>query len=617
MSRRLLAASILISGLMIFCAMAVAQGPPMPPMPPPGPGMDGPPMLPGEPGDFVPPPPPPAPPEVSPQPAPNPPAPTPTPTKPTTPGESTKPRSPKTTPAREAPRVIEPGERPYVAPMPGSDWTMFKGDSAHTGYTEEMLNFPLKLAWKHIASVPSLDIGQRNPSAPVVADGVVYFCSGRRLHAVDAETGALKWSYPAKEMLTAAIKSTPLVGEDLVYFGGTDGRLYAVTREDGILAWSFVTKGIITSSPILADGVVYVGSGDDNLYALDARTGQMKWPGGFRTRDDIGGSPAYSDGLVYFLSGDMVLYAAYATSGKIKWSARVAGASRQASPVISENTVYIASGNFIQAFQAKSGRLVWGLQLRNEITTTPAVANGVIYFGCRNGSFYALTTAGKIKWGEPIDLRAPIYGSPIIAGDTVFVAANKGMIAAIDVSTGAFRWYYTAMPATLDEGRLRYLNLSSPPIVSNGSLYVLADDGTLYAFRDDFPDNTPPVVSTFAPSRNALIPGSPPLQIAAVFGDEGSGIREDTVKLSLDGEPVEFSLIPERGIAWYRTEVTQPIVPLSNGLHTVALSGRDWAGNQMDTTWTFTVDNSIRRTTSTTGTSTTPSTRSGSSRPNP
>ena len=490
--------------------------------------------------------------------------------------------------------ITVPGVENVTAVLfgPGKNWTMFKGDAAHTGYTQELLTYPPKLAWKYLT-----ELSTNNQSSPAVADGIVYFCSGRCLYAISADTGALKWRYPAVEPLSSAIKSSPLVGDDLIYFGGGDGKFYAITKETGTQAWSFASKGkgAFNSSPTLADGVIYIGSTDDTLYALDARTGQPKWPGGFRTRDDISCAPAVVGGLVYFLSNDMMLYAAHTSTGKIKWCDRVGASSGSSSPVVSDNTVYIAAGNVMQARQAKSGRLKWGVQISSDISTVPAVAGGAIYFGCKNGKVYALTSAGKLKWAKPVDMGAPIYGSPIVANDTVIIGNSKGLLMAIDVKTGQPKWTYKVQPSLLNFGRLKYVNIGAAPVVSNGTLYVLVDDGALHAFRCDVPDAIPPQASTVVPARDSLMPGAPPIQIAAIVSDQGSGVNMNTVTLLLDDQPVKHELIPERGIVWYKTPVTQPIDPLDDGLHTVTLQLSDWAGNKLETKWCFTVDNRIKR----------------------
>lgn len=467
---------------------------------------------------------------------------------------------------------------------------MFRGDSAHTGMTEERLNFPLKLAWKFIA-----DLATNNPSSPSVVDGVVYFCSGGRLYALNADTGTMRWRYPAEESLSATIKSSPVVGDDLVYFGAGDGKLYAVTKNDGNLAWIFATKGIMSSSPVLVDGVVYVGSSDDHLYAVNALSPELEWGGGFRTRDDVASSPAVADGIVYFVSNDMILYAAETLTGRLKWQIRIGNWSSAATPVISDNTLYIACGNTIQSFQAKSGRLKWAVKFSSDITTVPAVANGSIYLACKNGKAYALTSVGKLKWQAPAELGSAAHASPVVAGDTVIFGANRGTLAAYDTDTGALRWEYLVQPSSLDYGKVRYVNLASSPAVSNGALYVLADDGALHAFRYDSPDSTPPDVTPLVPPRDYLMPGAPPTEYAALLSDEGSGIREDTISMAVDGQTVEHGFVSERGMVWYRSEGGANARPLADGVHSATVSVSDWAGNKNQVTWHFTVNNLIRR----------------------
>ncbi|MHB0913444.1 MAG: outer membrane protein assembly factor BamB family protein [Armatimonadota bacterium] len=470
--------------------------------------------------------------------------------------------------------------------VPSASWTMFKKDPAHTGYTDERLAFPLRLSWKFLT-----DVTEENQSAPAVADGTVYFCSAGRLYAADAATGALKWKYPQGQALSATIRTSPLVGGDLIYFGAGDSHLYAVTR-DGQQGWTFAAKGSISSSPVLADGVLYFGSADDHLYALDARTGAPKWPGGFRTKDDVSSSPAVAGGIVYFVGDESTLYAALTTTGQIKWAEPVGTPNRASSPLLADGAVFLASRGALQAFHALSGQQRWSLPVPSEITSVPAVANGVLYFGCKNGNVYAVSTSGKAVWNRPVELGAPVYGSPIVAGDTVILGANKGQVVAIDAKTGGVKWKYIAMPASLVSGKLEYVNIAASPTVAGG-LYVLSDDGTLFALTADAPDSTPPQASTLVPARDSVTSGSPPLKLIAVIEDSGSGIDWDHITMLLDGKSVERSLIPERGIVWYKTPTVQPVSPLADGRHTVRLSVADLSGNRTEIAWSFTVDSKM------------------------
>jgi eukaryotic-like serine/threonine-protein kinase len=48
--------------------------------------------------------------------------------------------------------------------------------------------------------------------------------------------------------------------------------VYALDAATGALRWSYTTGGSVQSSPAVADGTVYIGSEDANVYALNARS---------------------------------------------------------------------------------------------------------------------------------------------------------------------------------------------------------------------------------------------------------------------------------------------------------------------------------------------------------
>jgi outer membrane protein assembly factor BamB len=63
------------------------------------------------------------------------------------------------------------------------------------------------------------------PSIPAVVDGVVYVGShARRVHAIDAETGARRWEHAT----AGTVSGSPAVFSGVLYVGGDDGRLYAL-----------------------------------------------------------------------------------------------------------------------------------------------------------------------------------------------------------------------------------------------------------------------------------------------------------------------------------------------------------------------------------------------------
>ena len=73
------------------------------------------------------------------------------------------------------------------------------------------------------------------------------------------------WSYTTG----FSINSSPAVAGGVVYVGSGDDKLYALDAVTGALKWSYTTGSSIGySSPAVVNGVVYIGSQDASIYAF-------------------------------------------------------------------------------------------------------------------------------------------------------------------------------------------------------------------------------------------------------------------------------------------------------------------------------------------------------------
>ncbi len=101
---------------------------------------------------------------------------------------------------------------------------------------------------------------------PVLANGMVYVGSfNGRMHALDALTGELRWSY----MTGDVIRWPAVVVQDTVYFGSKDHYVYALDAFTGALHWRYETAGELWVGPVVADGLVYQGPGDPHLHIFE------------------------------------------------------------------------------------------------------------------------------------------------------------------------------------------------------------------------------------------------------------------------------------------------------------------------------------------------------------
>jgi outer membrane protein assembly factor BamB len=89
------------------------------------------------------------------------------------------------------------------------------------------------VVWRAPTGVPWWQNGDVNASAALSPDGSTVYFGGehQKLHAVDAATGAERWSFP----VTGAIRGGPIVDRaGTVYVATTQGRLYALRPGAGI-----------------------------------------------------------------------------------------------------------------------------------------------------------------------------------------------------------------------------------------------------------------------------------------------------------------------------------------------------------------------------------------------
>ncbi len=227
-------------------------------------------------------------------------------------------------------------------------------------------------------------------------------------------------------------------------------------------AWHGTTGGAVESSPAVANGVVYVGSDDRKLYAFPASCGTSNatctplWHG--TTGGAVRSSPAVVNGVVYVASNDGNLYAFPASCGTGNatcsplWHGTtgsvVSGFAFTSSPVVANGVVYVGSYDHnLYAFPASCGTgnatcsPLWHGTTGNVIESSPAVANGVVYVGSDDTSLYAFpascgtgnATCSPLWHGPAGDY---VRSSPAVANGVVYVGSDFQYLYAFPASCG-------------------------------------------------------------------------------------------------------------------------------------------------------------------------------------
>ncbi len=166
-------------------------------------------------------------------------------------------------------------------------------------------------------------------------------------------------------------------------------------------------------------------------------------------------------------------------AAKLKWKTylgqRPAGALVVdfAPSIAADGTLYV--GSYDGSFYAlnPSGSVKWKRAV-GVAGTTPAIgANGVVYFGSDDHNVYALKASdGSTQWVQRTG--EIVRSSPAIADDgTVYIGGSDAKLYAFDGASGAVKWT-RAMGRDVQ---------SSPALDTDGNLYVGSLDGFLYALE--------------------------------------------------------------------------------------------------------------------------------------
>src|SRR5271165_5719108 len=83
------------------------------------------------------------------------------------------------------------------------------------------------------------------------------------------------------------------------------------------------------------------------------------------------------------------------------------------------------SGLYASPAVAQFTRMKWKFHTSGKVYSSPAVANGMVYFGSTDGNLYAADVgSGTEKW--KFDAKSRITSSPAIAGGLVYFGAFDG-----------------------------------------------------------------------------------------------------------------------------------------------------------------------------------------------
>lgn len=364
-----------------------------------------------------------------------------------------------------------------ITPAFAADWSMFKNDISHSGYTGDAVNAPPTLKWTKY-------LGFETDSSPVIVNDVLYIGTTFGITALDAKTGNELWRYHTDSF----VESVPAVSNGVVYFGADDRKFYAIDARDGTLKWmNNIALYGYTSSATVVGTRVYAMPKDGSFYAFDTNNGNVVWS--TLVGKIAESSPAIGEGIIAFGTDRGAIVALDDSTGKLKWSYDTGVIDIKSSPVIADGTVIVGSNDgSIYALTTEKGNLKWKYPTKDNVESSPSVKNGVVYVGSRDSSFLAINAStGKLKWKVPD--AGQVLGAPAISNDIIYFGTSNNFIYGIDAISGKVLWKNSTGEKEND-----YI---TSPAISGNVLYGATHSGIVYAYSSGMETvQTPTITGT-------------------------------------------------------------------------------------------------------------------------
>lgn len=244
--------------------------------------------------------------------------------------------------------------------------------------------------WRFQSTLPF----SNNPVCnPVISDGKIYVSSlsnSGYLAAINLTTGTALWYYQA----TGQIAPTPLVVGDLVIIN-SGINVHAVDKNTGVMRWQ--RNGIANTfdSPILSENIVIVANESVTLTGLNPLTGATIWSKNYGV-PEYHGAIAQGKGKIYFSvenpsTNKSKMIALNSLTGNLVWEYQTFSPSLEKF-VFADDAIFAYDDFYgMWQFNANSGRIESGLtgivDYTFDANSFMVIVGGNNYYNYENGNY--------------------------------------------------------------------------------------------------------------------------------------------------------------------------------------------------------------------------------------
>ncbi len=380
-------------------------------------------------------------------------------------------------------------------PVENASWTQPGGSSEGAIGNVALAASPSR-AWQ--VSIGRGTSGKaRLASGPVIDGGNVFTIdTAAEVRAFSAATGRQLWRYEMDrggDYKRTAFGGGVGAGDGKLFAVSGFGRVVALEQGTGRRLWEVDLQVPLRGAPAVAGGQIFILSQDNQLFALSVLDGSTQWDMAATVENTSlfgAATPAVSQGTIVagFSAGELI--ALRVENGRVVWQDALArtGISTSvgilsdidASPAIDQGRVFaVGKGGRMAALELNTGQRVWEVNMAG--AETPVPSGDWVFTITDEAQVVCLSRAtGKVRWmtqlrafGNEKKKTKPInWSGPVLADGKLIVVSSRGQMVTLSAEEGTVQ----------REVKLGGDAMLSP-VVANGALYVLTEDGKLSAWR--------------------------------------------------------------------------------------------------------------------------------------
>ena len=307
-----------------------------------------------------------------------------------------------------------------------------------------------KPAWTTVVNTGGFPAGihekNTHASGSVASDGKRVFALFYNHDAVQTVAldfkGEILWNKHVKPYAPRVFEfgygcSTVIEGDHVIVAGDYEkgGFLAALNRETGAEAWRAKRPGnsLNWSTPSVATiggkRQILIG-GFQMIASYSPKDGALLWKAPGATAKASCGSPVWDEGRVYMSSGypERITSAVEAGTGKILWTNQ--DKSYEQSLLAHKGYLYTLNDNGIaRCWRGRDGKEMWSARLGGPVSASPVLVGDRIYVANERGKFFVFKADPEAftKLGEST-LGSQIMATPAFCGDRIYarVIARQG-----------------------------------------------------------------------------------------------------------------------------------------------------------------------------------------------